>query len=122
MHTYTFLCKHIIYYIFQKMEVVGLNFKKLCTPAFVYFMISMFTIIVMIIQNMSNFNVYCLGDYSCNTTNVFFIYLLKIIYVLFWTWILNIICKSGATWVSWFLVIFPYILLFIFIFLFMMDV
>jgi hypothetical protein len=32
---------------------------------------------------------------------------------LFWTWILNFICKSGYPGVSWFLLLLPYILLII---------
>lgn len=101
------------------MAIVGLNFRKLCTPAFVYLMISLFTLVIMMYQNYSNVNVYCLGDYQCQTQNNTLIFVIKVIYVLFWTWILNIICASGATNVAWFLVLIPYILLFILIFLFL---
>ena len=31
------------------------------------------------------------------------------IFIFIWTWILNYLCKSGYTGISWFLVIFPYI-------------
>ena len=103
------------------METVGISLRKMCTPAFVYFMISMFTIFVMFFQNMNNLDVYCLGDYACNTSSVAMVFFVKIIYVLFWTWILNIICKSGATWVAWLLVLIPYVLLFVLLFLFMLS-
>jgi hypothetical protein len=87
--------------------------KKLCTPALVYFIISVISIIVMAFQNYGNTDLYCLGMYSCNVTSVGIIFVLKIIYVLFWTWVLNIICRNGYENVSWFLVLFPYILLFV---------
>lgn len=87
--------------------------KKLCTPALVYFIISIISIIVMAIQNYGNTDLYCLGMYSCNVTSIGIIFAIKIIYVLFWTWVLNIICRGGYERVSWFLVLFPYILFFV---------
>ena len=87
--------------------------KKLCTPALVYFIISVISIIVMAFQNYGNTDLYCLGMYSCNVTSVGIIFVLKFIYVLFWTWVLNIICRNGYENVSWFIVLFPYILLFV---------
>lgn len=39
----------------------------------------------------------------------------NVLFTLFWTWILNRICSAGYTKVSWFLVLFPYLCLFIFI-------
>jgi len=35
------------------------------------------------------------------------------LFTLFWTWILNQLCSAGYTKVSWFLVLFPYLFLFI---------
>jgi hypothetical protein len=95
------------------MALVGL--RNLCTPAYVYLVISAITILVIAIQNFGNRNVYCLGSYACNTPNTFTIFILKVIYVLFWTWILNILCKSGFETVSWILVLLPYVLMFILI-------
>lgn len=95
------------------MAVVGLY--KLCTPAFLYLMISMFALVIMIFQNIGNKNVYCIGSYTCDVSSTLFIFIIKLLYIVFWTWILNIICKAGYTSVSWFLFLFPFILLFIFI-------
>jgi hypothetical protein len=69
----------------------------------------------MSIQNYGNTNMYCLGDYTCNVSSTFFVFVIKILYVLFWTWILNLICKSGYESVSWFLFLLPYIVMFILI-------
>jgi hypothetical protein len=97
------------------MAVVGL--RNLCTPAYIYLTISMFTLLIIGIQNFGNDNVYCLGSYSCHTKNKVTIFIMKIIYVLFFTWLLNIICKSGYETVSWILVLLPYLLMFILILL-----
>lgn len=101
------------------MSVVGL--RKLCTPAYVYFVISAIALIVMAAQNMGNSDIYCIGSYSCGVTSTIMIFIIKILYVLFWTWVLNIICSAGASNVAWFLVLLPYLLLFIFIALMMMS-
>jgi len=93
--------------------MVGLN--NLCSPAYFYLVISMLAIVIMGFQNMGNESVYCLGSYSCNVSSATLIFIIKIIYVLFWTWLLNIICKSGFTSIAWFLVLLPFILLFILI-------
>lgn len=92
------------------MAIVGL--KNLCTPAYVYLIISSIFILITAIQNFNNTDIYCLGYYSCQTDTTL-VFIIQILYVLFWTWILNIICSAGATSVAWFLVLFPYIILFI---------
>lgn len=40
------------------------------------------------------------------------VFVMKIIYILFWTYILNLMCKDGHREISWFLVLIPFILLF----------
>jgi len=92
-----------------------LGLKNLCLPAQVYLIISAIALIIIGIQNFGNSNIYCLGMYSCNTSNLSLIFILKTLYVLFWTWVLNIICRGGAPGVAWFLVLLPYILFFILI-------
>jgi len=92
-------------------DIVG--FRNLCSPAHFYFVISLISIVVMIYQNNnSTGNVYCLGEYTCNGNKTFII-IASIIYMLFWTWILNIICRAGATYVAWFLVLLPFLMFFI---------
>jgi hypothetical protein len=41
------------------------------------------------------------------------IFVIKLIYILFWTWLLNIICRGGATAFAWLLVLLPFVLLFL---------
>ena len=95
------------------MSIAGL--RNLCTPAFIYLIISMLLLVVMYIQNRNNIDVYCLGAYECDVTNVTAIFLIKFVYILFWTWILNLICKSGSPSIAWLLLLLPVILFFLLI-------
>jgi len=101
------------------MAFVGLT--NLCPPAFIYLVLSGIAMIVMALQNIGSGDVYCVGTYHCTVNSVTLVFIIKIIYILFWTWLLNIICKSGAEGISWFLVLFPFILFFIFIIVFIFD-
>lgn len=92
------------------MKIAGLD--NLCAPAYFYLVISAISILVIGFQNFNNTDVYCLGSYTCNVTSIGLIFLIKIVYVLFWTWILNLICRAGATSIAWFLVLIPFIIFF----------
>jgi hypothetical protein len=87
----------------------------LCTPAYVYLVISVIALLVMFLQNFGNRGVYCLGSYTCDNVDVTVIFIVKILYVLLWTWILNLICGAGAEGFAWFLVLLPFLLFFILI-------
>lgn len=93
------------------MSIAGL--RNLCTPAYIYFIFSMLLLVVMYIQNRNNVDVYCLGAYECDVTNVTAIFIVKFIYILFWTWILNLICNSGWTSIAWLLLLLPVIMFFL---------
>jgi len=89
------------------------SLKDLCSPALLYFVVSIFMLTISILQNLGNRKIYTLGSFSCNVPNTIIIFIIKFIYILFWTWILNLICKDGFTIISWLLVLFPFILLFV---------
>ena len=95
------------------MAVQGLT--NLCPPSKLYLAISVIALIIMLIQNFGNLNTYCLGNYSCKVSSTMLIFIVKIVYVLFWTWILNLICRAGVPMLAWFLVLIPFILMFILI-------
>ena len=84
--------------------------RKLCKPAYVYLVLSAITIILMMVQNAGASGTYKVGMYQCPCNNTAGIFLGKAIYVAFWTFILNAVCKAGYKSVSWFLVLFPMIL------------
>lgn len=95
--------------------------KDLCTPAFLYFVLSMIGLIAVVFQNLGNKNIYSLGSFSAKVPNTTLIFIVKFIYILFWTWILNLICKDGHTGIAWFLFLIPFILLFVIMGLMMVN-
>ena len=78
-------------------------FKSLCMPSKVYLVLSIFGILSYFLSN------------SVFGGITLFVQLMHIVYVLFWTWLLNIICKSGYETVSWVLVLLPFVLMFVLI-------
>ena len=97
------------------------SLKDLCTPSLIYFVISIISLAILLMQNLGNTNSYNVGSFSCRVPNTALIFIIKLIYVLFWTWILNLICKDGHTELSWLLVLFPFILLFVIMGLLMLN-
>lgn len=72
-------------------------FKSLCLPSKVYLVLSLFAIAVSAIWPMS------FGD------NSLIFQTFHIIYVIFWSWVLQLICKAGYKWISWVLVLAPFV-------------
>jgi hypothetical protein len=97
------------------------SLKELCSPSLVYFLISIISLAVVLLQNLGNKNSYHVGSFSCRVPNTYVIFIIKLIYILFWTWILNLICKDGHTEISWLLVLLPFILLFVMMGLLMLN-
>lgn len=95
--------------------------NQLCTPSLVYFVISIIALAISVVQNMGNRNKYSLGNFSCRVPSTIAVFIVKVIYILFWTWILNLICKDGYTSISWILVLLPFILLFVIMGLIMIN-
>jgi len=95
--------------------------KELCTPAALYFIISILALVIVSLQNLGNTNSYNIGNFSCRVPNTFVIFVVKFIYIVFWTYILNLICRDGHVGISWLLVLLPWILLFVIIGLLMLN-
>jgi len=70
------------------------SFSKLCAPAKLYFAIAIIAIIVGLFKQVQ------IG-----------ILVVKLIFAFIWTWILSFMCKKGFTPLSWFLVLFPYVVM-----------
>jgi len=83
--------------------------KQLCTPSYVYFVLSFIGLVFTAIQNMGNNRTYNLGSFSCPVSNCIFIFIMKIVVILFWTWVLNLMCKDGHSEIAWFLVLLPFV-------------
>jgi hypothetical protein len=95
--------------------------KDLCAPALLFFAISIIGLIMIFLQNLGNQHSYHVGSFSCRVPNTALVFIVKLIYILFWTWILNLICKDGHVGISWLLVLFPWILMFVMIGMIMLN-
>ena len=71
------------------------TFKNLCTPAKIYFGIAVIASIFALFRGIS-----------------FGAVLIKLIFAFVWTFILGWLCKKGYSYISWFLVLLPFVLLF----------
>jgi hypothetical protein len=93
----------------------SLQIKGLCKPAKFYLYLSIAGIVMSIIQNMRKFDNsnYKCGSFSVNVPSVMLIFAFKIVYVMFWTYVLNLLCKDNNVRLAWLLVLFPVILLFV---------
>ena len=74
-----------------------MNFSKLCTPAMIYFVLS---VIALMMSVFTSFNIMSL--------------VIKGFFIIVWSLFLNYLCKSGFTAISWILVLLPLILFFLF--------
>ena len=91
-------------------------FKKLCGPAQIYLALSILTTLTICFQNIGNPNVYACGLLKTRTPIHNMIYIaLQFIYVIIWTYLLNMLCKKGLKTLSWTLLLIPYVLMFILI-------
>jgi hypothetical protein len=92
-----------------------MKIKGLCRPASFYFYLSLVGIILSIIQNMRNFDNsrYKCGSFSVVVPSVMLIFAFKILYVVFWTYIINLLCKDNNMRLAWLIVLFPIILFFV---------
>lgn len=91
------------------------SIRKLCSPAYVYLVISVIAIIALMLQNAGNKNKYQCGDFECNVPSLGAVFLAKGLYVAFWTFILDALCKAGYKQASWFLVLLPFVMFFVLI-------
>ena len=73
-----------------------MEFKELCTPAKIYLVLAVISCIIALYHQVDIIAV-----------------LIKLIFAFIWTYILSWLCKKGYTNVSWFLVLLPYILVFL---------
>ena len=89
---------------------VETSVKTLCTPAKIYLGMSTILFIITFFQNLRNPNSYTVGTITVPIQHHNFIFfLIKALYIIFWTWLLNKFCRWGYRGLSWFLVIMPII-------------
>jgi hypothetical protein len=69
--------------------------SNLCTPAFIYFIISF---IYLIINSLKKFDIMSI--------------IVNIIFIILWSFLLNFLCKMGYSIISWLIIILPFFILF----------
>ena len=89
--------------------------RKLCTPAYVYLVMSTISIIIIMLQNSGNETSFCIGSYTCRVASVSFVFIAQALYTALWTFILDYVCSKGYSNISWFLILIPYLLFFVII-------
>ena len=95
--------------------------QALCNPAMFYLVISGISFLFILFQNLNNPNEYCVGSMKCNTEKKPVVFIGKVLYILFWTWLLDLMCKGGYTNLAWFILFLPFILFFILLALFILT-
>jgi hypothetical protein len=100
---------------FKRNETPSFDLRKMCTPATIYFIISLFGLILLGVSNLETTDRLCIGEYSCYVGNNTIVFVLNAIYILFWTFILDLMCKNGYGSLSWFILLLPFILTFLFL-------
>jgi len=70
------------------------EFRKLCTPAKIYFAIAVIATIVALFRGVGLMMAF-----------------MKMLFAFIWTFILGWLCDKGYSGISWFLVLFPYIVI-----------
>ena len=95
--------------------------QALCNPAMFYLVISGISFLFILFQNLNNPNEYCVGTMKCNTEKKPAVFIGKVLYILFWTWLLDLMCKGGYTNLAWFILFLPFILFFILLALFILT-
>ena len=88
----------------------------LCAPALTYLVISLIALAVSGLQNARNTNAYAVGHLSYPVQSTAYVFILKIIWFLFWTWLLNVLCSKGYKTVAWVLVAIPFLVFFTLLF------
>ena len=105
-------------------------FDKLCTPAQIYLIVS----VVMLVLSYfglsaisQQLNMHQSSSPLLQTLNFTYqkdsrtSYVVQGVFILLWTWVLSYICRKGYTSLSWFLVLLPWVLMFLAFFVYIIE-
>jgi len=87
-------------------------YSGLCNPAKFYFIISMVSFVIILLQNVGSSGGFNLGAFSSSSASPALVLTLHVLFVLIWTWMLNMLCRINPK-ISWVIVLFPFVLMFI---------
>ena len=105
-------------------------FDNICTPAQIYLIVS-FILIVLSYFGLSAIS----QQITLNQANNSFLqslnftyqkdtrtsYVVQAVFIVLWTWVLSYLCKKGFSNLSWFLVLLPWILMFLAFFVYIIE-
>lgn len=87
--------------------------RKACPPARLYLYVSLFSIALLVIQNVGNCGVFSAGSHECDAPSLLAIFVGQGLYVAFWTLVLQGLCQMGYESLSWFIFLFPLLMFFV---------
>ena len=105
-------------------------FDNLCTPAQIYLIISF------ILMILSYFGLNAISQqFTLNQSNNSFLqslnftyqkdartsYVIQAVFIVLWTWVLSYLCNKGFSQLSWFLVLLPWVLMFLAFFVYIIE-
>ena len=88
----------------------------MCKPTKIYLVLSIIVFIVLIFQNYGNLDYYCLGKLQCDAPDLTLIFVIKVLYIIFWSSVIQIFCDNQQVTIAWLFVLYPiilYVILFI---------
>jgi len=105
-------------------------FDKLCTPAQIYLIVSF------ILMVLSYFGLNAISQQiTLNQSNNSFLqslnftyqkdtrtsYIVQAVFIVLWTWVLSYLCRKGFSNLSWFLILLPWVLMFLAFFVYIIE-
>ena len=105
-------------------------FDKLCTPAQIYLIVSF------ILMVLSYFGLNAISQQiTLNQSNSSFLqslnftyqkdtrtsYVVQAVFIVLWTWVLSYLCNKGFSNLSWFLILLPWVLMFLAFFVYIIE-
>ncbi len=82
----------------------------LCPQAKIYLVFSIIMLLTMVFQNSGNVDIYCLGKLNCDAPNLSMIFIIKILYMIFWTVLFQMLCTANQPIIAWALLFYPILL------------
>ena len=91
------------------------TFYNLCLPSKLYMIIGIILLILSYYHDTktNDDEKICLGSLKCAIKNKPAYYGLNVMFILFWAWFLNLLCRYGWGKTAWFIFLFPYVLMII---------
>ena len=105
-------------------------FDKLCAPAQIYLIVSIIMLVLSyfgLSAISQQLEVHQSSSPLLQTLNFTYqkdsrtSYVVQGVFILLWTWVLSYLCRKGYTSLSWFLVLLPWVLMFLAFFIYILN-